>query len=439
VSFSPGYRRYVLGSLTLVYTLNSLDVALMILVLEPIKRELHVSDSQLGVVTGIAFGLFYSTLGVPFARWVDRGNRVRITSVAIGLWAVTVMSCFFVSNFIQLVAARLAAGIGESGVLPATYSLLGDYFREPAERTRAMTVYMLANPLSPLIGFIVGGYLLEHVGWRMAFVAIGAPGLVAALLFRWTIVEPRTAAGQRRSHQSTSPPLSSVLKTLWRQRTSRHLMFAIILILTMGFGISPWYAAFMMRSHAMEAGQLGLWFGLIFGLGGCTGTLLGGYVASRWFVGDERGQLRANAWVVGSQLPLYALFLFVPSGKGALLALFPLMVAFNYFYGPTYALLQRLIGDEMRATGLMVVMLLANLIGLGVGPQLIGVMSDLLGSALGMDSLRYAIFVLSFVALWAASQLWAASRTVKADLAAVAQAADSRAESVGERMLPSYE
>src|SRR5690349_1463529 len=152
--FSTGYERYVLATLTLVYTLNYLDRGLIILLLQPIKEDLHLSDTQLGFVTGIAFALFYATLGLPIARWADRGNRVTITSIAIGLWGLTVMVCLFVSNLVQLVLARIAAAVGESGCMPPTYSLVGDYFPAPAARTRAMAIYWLASPLALLISLI---------------------------------------------------------------------------------------------------------------------------------------------------------------------------------------------------------------------------------------------------------------------------------------------
>src|ERR1700733_313850 len=171
--FSEAYKRYVLGALTFVYALNYLDRGLILLLLQPIKDDLHLSDTQLGFLTGIAFGLFYATLGVPIARWSDRGNRVTITSMAIALWGMTVMSCLFVSNFAQLLAARVAAAVGESGCMPPTYSLIGDYFPAATERTRAMAIYMLAGPLAAIVSFVLGGWLNELYGWRVTFFVMG--------------------------------------------------------------------------------------------------------------------------------------------------------------------------------------------------------------------------------------------------------------------------
>src|SRR5258708_3803765 len=191
-----GYRWYVLGILTLVYTLNYVDQGLMGLLLQPIKDDLHLSDTRLGFITGIAFALFYATLGLPIARWADRGNRVTITSIAIGLWGATVMLSLFVTTFFQLVFARVAAAVGESGCMPPTYSLVGDYFPAAAERTRAMSIYWLGSPVAVLVSFIVGGQLNEIYGWRTTFFLGGAPALLVAGLVKMTIREPRARASR---------------------------------------------------------------------------------------------------------------------------------------------------------------------------------------------------------------------------------------------------
>ena len=419
--FSEAYKRYVLGTLTLVFTLNSLDSGLMILLLQPIKQELHLSDSELGFLTGIAFGLFYATLGLPIARWADRGNRSTITALAIGLWGLTVMSCVFVTNFVQLVAARVAAGVGESGCMPATYSLVGDYFPAAAERTRAMTIYMLAGPLAPFVSFILGGWLNERYGWRAAFFAIGLPGLAVAAVVKLTVTEPRTRTIKSGVAARELPRATEILAALWRQPSSRHLGIAIILLFTMGLGLSPWYAAFMIRNHGMGTAELGVWLGMIFGIGGIAGTALGGYVAARWFGDDERGQVRLSAVVLVALVPCFILFIFLPQKHQALIALLPLVMVANFTLGPTFALMQRLVVDEMRATTLALVMLFANLIGMGVGPQVVGVLSDLLVPVFGNESLRYAMTAVSFVTLWSAYHFWQVGRTVKADLSTVPQ------------------
>jgi MFS family permease len=415
VKHSDAYRRYVLGALTLVYALHYTDRALINLLLQPIKEDLHLSDTSLGFLSGIAFGLFYATLGVPVARLADRGNRVTITSIAIALWGVTVMSCMFVVNFAQLVAARVAAAVGEAGCMPPTYSLLGDYFPRAVERTRAMTLYWLGSPIAALVSFVAGGWINDRYGWRVAFLVIGLPAIFIAVLVKLTIVEPRAAATANPISRPL-PPMSEVLRLLWRQHTTRHLTIAIVLLLTLGMGMNPWYAAFMVRSHGMSTADLGVWLGIIFGGGGIAGILLGGYVATRWFASDEARQLRASAVSVGLLLPCFVLFLTLPERHQALCALVPLVTVFNFFIAPAFALLQRLVADEMRATTLAVVMLLANLIGMGGGPQIVGLLSDALRPALGSASLRYAMLAMSLIALWATYHFWQAASAVNQNL-----------------------
>jgi predicted MFS family arabinose efflux permease len=420
---SRAYRYYVLGVLTLVYTLNFTDRGLIVLLLEPIKADLQLSDTQLGFLTGIAFALFYATVGIPIARWADRGNRVTIMSLAIGTWGLTVLMCLFVRNFVQLVFARVAAAVGESGCTPPTYSLLGDYFPGPAERTRAMAVYWLANPLSALISFVIGGWVAELYGWRMTFFLMGLPGLLVAILVRLTVHEPRACAPIATSGERAGR-MVDVLRVLWRSRSARHLSIGVILLFTMGLGMSPWYAAFMARSHGMGTAEIGLWLGTLFGLAGIVGIALGGYVPTRWFARDGRGQMRLSAVMIGSLVPSCVLFLVLPQKHYALLALIPVAVMFNFFLGPAFALMQRLVPSDMRATSLAVVMLLANLIGMGIGPQIVGILSDALRSWVGAESLRYAMLMMSFVALWSAWHFWIAGRTMDRDLASV-QAASS--------------
>jgi len=307
--YSQAYKYYVLFALTSVSTLNYLDQGLIGLLLQPIKEDLHLSDSQLGFLTGIAFALFYATMGLPIARWADRGNRSTITALAIALWGSTVMLCIFVTNYAQLVMARVAAGVGESGCMPPTYSLVGDYFPQSDERTRAMSIYWMANAIAALISFILGGWLNEHYGWRLTFFVMGAPALLVALLIKLTVKEPR-----QRTVQSVKRELPNreVLSLLWRQHSTRHLIAAIVLLYTIGAGLSPWYAAFMIRSHGMQTGELGVWLGLIFGLSGVVGILLGGWVSARWFSTNEPGQMRLSAIMISLVVPFLMMFLLLP-------------------------------------------------------------------------------------------------------------------------------
>jgi MFS family permease len=398
--------------------LNLVDRGVMMLLLQPIKVDLHLSDTQLGFLTGIAFGLFYAVLGLPLARWADRGDRANLTSLAIGLWGLTVMACLFVASYAQLVFARIAAAIGESGCKPPTYSLLGDYFPERTERTRAMAVYTAANYLSSLISFAVGGWLNELYGWRLTFFVMGIPGLVLAVVVRCTIREPRKQIDSARVERTAPPSMKTVLILLWRRRACRHLGIALILLYTMTLGLGPWQAAFMMRMHKMGTAELGVWLGLIFALGGITGALLSGYLVQRWIGEDDKRQIRGNAIALASVTPFFIGFLLVPNRYVALLALIPSTMVLGGVLGTSYALMQRLVPDDMRATVLAVLMLLANVIGFGVGPQVVGIMSDLLTPVLGSDALRYAMLAMCFVAVWGAYHFWLVGKTIEIDLEA---------------------
>jgi len=415
------YRHYVLVTLTLVCTLNYTDGGLMTLLLQPIKEDLQLSDTQLGLLTGIAFGFFYATLGLPIGRWADRGNRVTIASVAIALWGATMMACFFVTNFVQLMMARIVAGVGESGCLPPTYSLVGDYFPAPAARTRAMTVYVLANPLAALLSFVLGGWLSERYSWRVAFFVMGIPAVLIAAIVKMTIGEPRARPVDMLPQQRRMPSIGNVFGALWHQPSARHLGIALVLLFTIGQGLGPWYAAFLMRSHGMGIAELGVWLGLIFGISGVVGIALGGYAAASWLAQDERRQMRLSAITVALLVPCYVLFLFLPKKHDCLIALIVLLIVFGIYMGPTFALMQRLVTDEMRATTLAVVLLFANLIGMGIGPQIVGILSDALVPEFGRDSLRYAMLSMSLVALWSAYHFWQVSRTVTEDLVRVAR------------------
>lgn len=414
--------------MTSVYMINQVDRQLMMVLLEPIKEDLMLSDTQLGLLTGIVFGLFYATLGVPIARWADRGNRVTITSCAIGLWGLTVMGCMFVTNYAQLVIARIAAAVGEAGGKPPMYSLLGDYFVKPAERTRALAIFSTSSSLAALVSLILGGWLNEHYGWRMTFLLMGIPGLVLAVLVKWTLREPRAEIKRAQSASTLQPSAASmktVLLTIWRQHSCRHLCIALILIYMLAMGMAPWFGAFLMRSHGMGTAELGLWLGVIFGVGGTAGSLLGGYVASHWFANDERAQMRTCALTVASLMPSFLAFLLVPEKQYALMALVPLIIGFQFFLGPTYALMQRLVGEDMRATLMAVIMLLANLIGFGVGPLIVGFLSDALRPSLAGESLRYAMLAMSLTALWAGYHFWLVGRSIRSDLLAVASRGES--------------
>ncbi len=409
-------RYYALAAVTGVYTLNLVDRGLVGLFAQAMKQDLALSDTQLGLLTGIAFGLFYATLGVPIARWSDRGDRVGITALCLSLWGITMVATSFVTSFAHLAAARVAAAFGEAGCKPPTYSLVGDYFPAPAERTRALAIYLAGNPIHAFIAYLVGGWLYARYGWRSTFLIMGVIGLAVALLVRLTLADPRRAIAASGEVGPAAPSLPSVLRILWRRRACRQLCIGLVLLYIMGLGLGPWYAAFLIRSHAMATSEVGTVLGLVFGIGGIAGLLLGGEIASRWLSRSERLQMRVVALATASLVPAYIVFLLAPDRSIALAGLGLLILIFNLLLPTPYAMMQRLVADDMRATLMAVIMFLANLIGMGVGPLLVGALSDTLTPSQGPEALRYAMLALSFVALWAAIHFWKVADTVAADL-----------------------
>ncbi|MDC1513641.1 MFS transporter [Porticoccaceae bacterium] len=271
------YKHYLLGLLTLVAAFNFLDRGVLSLVMEPIKQEFQLSDSQLGFMGGFAFALFYAVAGIPIARWADRGNRNHVISLTTMLWSIMLVISGLVSNFVQLLLVRVGVAVGESGCTPPAQSLIAEYFSR-AERPRAMAIYWMSLPLSTILAYLVGGWLVEQFGWRITVMIIGIPGVLLAVLVKFTLREPRlntiknserliTPAGQSKPEQES---LLSVLKALWEKSAFRHLSTGFCVSYFFGGGISLWIPAFFMRSYGMEAGELGTWLAFTWGLGGAV-------------------------------------------------------------------------------------------------------------------------------------------------------------------------
>jgi len=413
------YRSYVLTVLTAVYTLSFMDRSALGLLMQDIKEELVLSDTQLGFLTGVAFALFYATAGLPLARWADRGDRVTVVAFSIGLWGVMVALTSAVANFAQILMVRIGAAVGEAGCFPPSSSLLGDYY-PVAQRIRALSIYMMGISFNVVISLMVAGWVSELYGWRTAFLVIGLPGLAMSILVIATVRDPRRhrQGSGARAHRASPPPVGSVLSILWRQRTYRRILVATTLANFVGIGLSQWYASFFIRSHQAATGELGLWMGLAGGLGGAVGTYGGGYLAERFLADNPRGQTRLIALCVALIFPFTVLMLCVPTKTAALVMLVPVYMCSLAIYGPVVALLQRLVDERIRAVALAVFLFALNLVGMGLGPQAIGILSDLLNSTLGSDALRVAMLAASAVILLAAYGFFLAGRDVEVDLAA---------------------
>jgi MFS transporter, Spinster family, sphingosine-1-phosphate transporter len=419
------YKSYLLAVLMVIFTFNFADRFALGLVLDNIKADLSLSDSQLGFLSGIAFALFYSVMGIPIARWADRGNRVTIIAVTACVWSVMVATCGLASNFLQLMLIRIGVGVGEAGCIPPAQSLIADYF-DRAERPRANAIYLQGSNLSMLLAYFVAGWVNEFYGWRVMFICIGLPGLALAAVAWFTIREPRVStdpilagsviAGQPR----IEPSLKDVYLTLWGNATFRHLLYAFAAWYFFAYGIMQWQPAFFMRSFGLQTGELGTWFAVVYGVGGILGMHWGGVWASRYAARNERLQLKALAVInVAFNAVLWAFIYFSHNYYVSFFWMAVSTIGGSAISAPLFAMIQTLVPQRMRAMAIASISMVANLVGMGLGPLAVGVVSDSLHPMFGQESLRYALLAFTPGYIWVSWHLWKASQTVTRDISAV--------------------
>ncbi|MGB3811371.1 MAG: MFS transporter [Parvibaculum sp.] len=417
----PNYRRYVLFLLVLAYTSSHVDRNILGILIQPIKAELMLTDTQLGFLSGIAFSFFYATLGIPIALLADRSNRRNIIAAAIAIWSGMTAVCGLAHNFWHLALARIGVGIGEAGSSPPSLSIITDlYPRE--QRSAAMAIYSLGTYFGAMLGLVIGGWVAHYYGWRMVFFIVGLPGLIIALLVRYTIAEPKRtmpipAAGGL-------PGKSRVLdgfKHLWRMKTTRHLLVGGSLSAMFGYGSTIWAAAFLSRSHGFTSAEIGTIIGPILGICGGLGSLSGGYLADYLAARD----IRWNAWMVGIAkalaIPFFLCFYLVGNSTLAILCFIPATFFSAFSQGPVFAMIQSLSPGSMRALNAAIMLFIFNLIGLGLGPQMIGIASDLLSGYAGEQSLRYALVLACGVGIWASAHYYIAGGKLPVDTATAAK------------------
>jgi MFS transporter, Spinster family, sphingosine-1-phosphate transporter len=412
------YKRYLLTLLMLVLAFNFVDRLTLGLVLQNIKSDLKLSDTQLGLMSGIAFTLFYSVMGIPLARWADRGNRITIISMSVALWSVLVAACGIAGNFLQLLLIRVGVGIGEAGCLPPSFSLISDHF-DRSERPTASAVYTMGAPLSFLLGYFPAGWLNEAYGWRMTFVVVGLPGVALALLVRFTLKEPRSFVSSRAvASKGAARPvaLKDVCITLWKIPTFRRLLLSYSVLFFFSSGLLQWQPTFFLRSYALRSGEVGTWFAVIFGIGGLFGTYMGGKLASRYAKNNERLQLKATSLVYSLLGAASVATYLAPNYQLALVGLSVFAIGMYFTTGPLWATIQTVVPERMRATAIAILYLFANLFGTGFGPLAVGALSDYLAPWAGKESLRYALLIVSPGLIWSAWHIWRSGDTVTDDI-----------------------
>lgn len=421
-----GYRPYLLCLLAAILTLNGLDSIALGLVLPSIKATLHLTDTELGLLTGMAFFAFYSTVGIPIGRWADRGDRVAIIALSTGLWGIMVVLVGAVQSFTQLLLVRIGVAVGEAGCVPSAYSLIGDYFTRQ-ERPRTLGKYLLGNSLSVFLGYLAAGWLSHRYGWRTMFVCLGLPSVIVAPVAWWTLTEPRRTRGSGVRRQDASPSLLRVFQSLWANRTFRCLLGVLSVNTLFGSGLGVWQPSFFARSYRFSAEQLGMYFAVIYGVGGVLGTYSGGYLASRYAPNNERLQLKVVA-LLNAGFGIVSVIIYLSRDPiVSMLLLSIAVIGAAVQNGPLYAATQTVIPERMRAISVSVMYLFASLVGGGLGPFFVGALSDALHPYLGAESLRYALLAMCPGFLVSGWLLWRAARTVASDTEAVAaQSRESR-------------
>ncbi|MGH8597550.1 MAG: spinster family MFS transporter, partial [Gammaproteobacteria bacterium] len=329
-------RRYVLGILVVVYTFNFIDRQILSILLQDIKTELGLSDSLLGLLTGFAFAAFYATLGIPIARYADRANRRNLISWSLALWSGMTALSGLAQNFWHLLAARIGVGIGEAGCTPPANSILSDYY--PSERrATAFGIYAMGIPLGILFGFLAGGWINEFFGWRLAFFVVGVPGLLLAVIVRYTVREPVRGASEQRMTNSKQPTVRETFAHLRRKRAFVHLALGGGLTAFVGYSWIIWTPAFLMRSHGMGSGAVGTALGLVVGIAGAVGIALGGYLADRVARFDRRWALWLPAVAILLNTPFAAGVFFATTARDALLWMIVPFLLGNFWQGTCFA------------------------------------------------------------------------------------------------------
>lgn len=413
------YRWYALGVLVLVFASSHVDRQIMGILLEPIKTELGASDTQMGFLIGLTFAIFYATLGMPIAMLADRTNRRNIIAAATTIWSAMTVACAYVGSYGQLALARIGVGIGEAGSSPPSHSMISDLFPQH-ERTTAMGIFALGINIGLLIAYLGGGWMSEHWGWRTTFIVVGLPGILIALLVRLTVAEPpRGGAEKAKPTEVTAPAFKDVARTMWRTPATRHVVFGSALAGFVGYGMVLWLPAFFVRSHGLSQSETGLTLALMAGIVGGTGTFTAGRLADYLATKDPRWL----AWIVavgkGGLVPFLVLFFLITDFTTALwVYLIPAFFG-GFYLAPTFAMIQSLVPVQMRSVAAAICLFLLNIIGMGLGPQGVGILSDIFEPTYGRESLRYSLMVFSTLNLWCAWHYFLAARTLSRDTQAV--------------------
>ena len=413
-ALTPARRWSLLAILFLVSTSNYVDRYIISVLLEPIKAEFGASDTQMGLLSGIAFAFFYATLGIPVARWADRGNRRHIIVLALSVWSVATALCGVAASFSQLLLARIGVGAGEAGSMPPAQSLIADYF-PPEHRGRALAVLTSSSTIGYIIAFVGGASLVTHYGWRVALMAVGLPGLILALVVWFLLLEPREAKGFELADRSADTRFADTVRVLMRKRSYVAMTIAVTLYGFVAYGVVVFFPSYMIRHLGVSLKDVSVGFGLLSAAAALIGTLAGGWATDRL----SRLSLAWCAWLpsiaAAVALPLYVVG-FTSSYGMFLGCTFVAGILLSAALPCMFAGMHAVCGAPRRAVAVSLMLFLISMIGAGLGPFVTGALSDLYASSFDGKGLRAALLTCISMLLPCAAALYVAGRLLPADV-----------------------
>jgi predicted MFS family arabinose efflux permease len=414
--------KIMLFALLIVYILNFLDRQIVNILAEPIKGELGLSDTQLGLLAGPAFAVFYAVLGIPIARYADNAktNRVWLISICLAIWSAMTAICGFAQSFAQLALARIGVGVGEAGCTPAAHSLIADSV-PPEKRSSAIAFFGLGIPIGGLLGLIIGGVVNDQYGWRIALMLVGTPGLLLAFVLPFLIRDPRRCADSAHFNTAESPvkaklSIKDAVREVFASKAYLYVFIAASFTAFLSYGKGLWTISFFIRSHGLSTTEAGLAMAVALGISGIIGTWLGGKMADVFGKSDKRHILTLPAIGMAIAAPILFAGYWAEDWRVAVALLILPTILNSAYYGPAYGCVQGLVRPEARAIAASLVVFGQNLIGLGMGPLLFGVLSDWLQPMAGDESVRWVLYGAAWLGLIPAFFFWRASLRLNAEL-----------------------
>lgn len=405
-----GSARYTLFVLTAILAVNQLDRNILGITLNAISIEFSLTDTELGLLSGMFFAVVYVLFGFPVAKLAARGNRKNIIACSVAAWSVLTIAMAGAQNFTQLALARLGVGIGEAGGVVPAHSVISDLY-PPHKRTSALATFVMGANIGIFLAFLVGGLAGQALGWRWAFVIAGIPGVFLSLAMYFTVKEPHRDIGPILPADQSL--LKEAISAIWNDKGLFHAMLGVGISGIVTFGALTWNATFLIRVHELSQAQAGVYFAVTIGLVGSLGTWFSGRLADR--LGATRPKLRLGVVIVSilAAKPFTIGFLLSDDTVTALSLLAVAVLFAGVFWAPTFAFLHGRVSNELRPMATAIYLFVYNIIGVGIGPTIVGILSDMQPHAAPADSLGFGLLALQVAGIWGAFHYWMAMKTIR--------------------------